>query len=108
MGYVYLIEDSDNETYKIGVTRRNCEKRLRKLQTGNSTKLELKYIFETEYPFRLESILHNIFRDYKVLNEWYALPKNIVDDFLLICQNKMDIIYIMKDKNNPFFVKNLK
>ena len=108
MGYVYLIEDSNNGTYKIGVTRSNNKRRLQKLQTGNSTKLELKYIFETEYPFRLETILHNTFNCYKVLNEWYELPKDIVDNFMVICKDKMDIIYIMKEKNNPFFVKNLK
>ena len=51
MGYVYLIEDSNNQTYKIGVTRKNDKRRLCKLQTGNSTKLILKYMFETEYPF---------------------------------------------------------
>ena len=108
MGYVYLIENPDSETYKIGVSRGDCSKRLSKLQTGNSSKLVLKHVFESEYPFRLESILHNVFNNYKVLNEWYALPKDVVDNFMVICKDKMDIIYIMKEKNNPFFIKNLK
>ena len=70
MGYVYLIEDSTNDVYKIGVTRSNSKRRLQKLQTGNSTPLQIKYLFETEYPFRLESMLHNKYQQYKVLNEW--------------------------------------
>lgn len=106
MGYVYLIEDSTNNVYKIGVTRSNSKRRLQKLQTGNSTPLQIKYLFETEYPFRLESMLHNKYQQYKVLNEWYELPKNIVDHFYEICNDINDIIYLMKD--NHFFSKNLK
>lgn len=106
MGYVYLIEDSNNQTYKIGVTRKNDKRRLCKLQTGNSTKLILKYMFETEYPFRLESMLHNKYKRYKTLNEWYELPIGVVENFLEICKEENDIIYVLKD--NPFFSKKLK
>lgn len=106
MGYVYLIEDSTNNVYKIGVTRSNSKRRLQKLQTGNSTPLQIKYIFETEYPFRLESMLHNKYQQYKVLNEWYELPKDIVNRFNEICCKENDIINLMKD--NYYFSKNLK
>ena len=106
MGYVYLIEDSTNNVYKIGVTRSNSKRRLQKLQTGNSTPLLIKYLFKTECPFRLESMLHNKYKQYKVLNEWYELPKDIVNNFHEICNKENDIIYIMKD--NFFFAKNLK
>lgn len=40
-GYVYLICDPANNTYKIGVTRNLKSKRLKKLQTGNSTELHI-------------------------------------------------------------------
>ena len=106
MGYVYLIEDSNNNVYKIGVTRSNSKRRLQKLQTGNSSKLIIKSIFETEYPFRLETMLHNKYQYYKVLNEWYELPEDIVNNFYEIYRKENDIIYIMKD--NYFFSKNLK
>lgn len=106
MGYVYLIEDSTNNVYKIGVTRSNSKKRLQKLQTGNSVPLQIKYLFETEYPFRLESMLHNKYRQYQVLNEWYELPKDIVNRFNEICCKENDIINLMKD--NYYFSKNLK
>jgi len=65
MGYVYLIEDSNNNCYKIGVTKGEPEKRLKKLQTGNPSKLELKYLYECEYPYRLESMLHSHYKSYK-------------------------------------------
>ena len=45
-GYVYLIADRNNNTYKIGVTKSDPIKRLKKLQTGNSSELELKYQYE--------------------------------------------------------------
>lgn len=106
MGFVYLIEDSNSNTYKIGVSRSHPSKRIKKLQTGNSCKLNLRSLFETEYPFRLESILHNRFKMYQELNEWYNLPEDVVQRFNEICTELNDIIYLMKD--NHFFQKNLK
>ena len=45
MGYVYLIYDKNNNSYKIGVTKGDTNKRLKKLQTGNSCELEIKNLF---------------------------------------------------------------
>lgn len=104
MGFVYLIEDVYNNTYKIGVTKGNPQKRLKKLQTGNSCKLLIKYLYECEYPFRLESMLHNHYKEYQELNEWYGLPN--IDNFLEKCVEFDSIIDSLKD--NPYFVKNLK
>ena len=106
MGYVYLIEDSSNWLYKIGVTKHSPISRLKKLQTGNPNTLKLISQFETPYPFRLESILHNRYKQYQVLNEWYELPLDVVNSFNEICNDINDIIYLMKD--NHFFSKNLK
>lgn len=106
MGYVYLIEDKTNIVYKIGVTRSNNKRRLQRLQTGNSTPLTIKYLYQTDYPFRLETILHAKFKEYCVLNEWFELPKNIVDKFEDICNEINNNIIALKD--NPFFSKNLK
>lgn len=105
-GSVYLIFDRMNEMYKIGMTKGDVEKRLKQLQTGNSTELELVSSFQTEYPYRMETILHNKFKHKKILNEWYYLDKNDVENFSITCQGVDDIIQIMKD--NPFFGKNLR
>lgn len=104
MGFVYLIEDIYNNTYKIGVTKGDPQTRLKKLQTGNTCKLELKYLYECEYPFRLESMLHNHYKEYQELNEWYGLPD--IDKFLDKCVEFDNIINSLKD--NPHFNKNLK
>jgi hypothetical protein len=106
MGYVYLIEDEIQSLYKIGVTKNDPKIRVKKLQTGSPNKLKLIAQFETEYPFRLESMLHNRYDYCRVLNEWYDLPQNVIISFNEICQELNVIIIVMKD--NPFFGKNLK
>jgi hypothetical protein len=104
MGYVYLIEDRNNNCFKIGVTKGDPEKRLKKLQTGNPSKLELKYLYECEYPYRLESMLHTHYKSYNELNEWFSLENP--NDFLNKCVELNNVIYSLK--NNPFFAKDLK
>ena len=106
MGYVYLIQDINNDTYKIGVTKGDPKTRLKKLQTGNSTELILRHVFETKYPFRLETMLHNRYSYLKEMNEWYALPFDDVKNWGDICNEMNNIILVMMD--NPFFNKNLK
>ena len=52
MGIVYLIGDySKNHCYKIGVTRGKLENRLKKLQTGNSGQLFVKYSYSSNRVF---------------------------------------------------------
>lgn len=104
MGYVYLIEDCNNNCYKIGVTKGEPEKRLKKLQTGNPSKLELRYLYECEYPYRLESMLHSHYKSYNELNEWFSLENP--NDFLNKCVELNNVINSLKD--NPFFSKGLK
>ena len=104
-GWVYLVKDKSNVTYKIGVTRTDVEKRIKRLQTGNSTELLLIHKYFCEYPFRTESILHNKFRHRKELNEWFRLEPEEVERFDETCKEVDDFIHEMLD--NPFFAKNL-
>ena len=103
-GYVYLIADCENCTFKIGVTKGSPEKRLKALQTGNSTKLMLKEAYECEFPYRLESMLHNHYKLVNELNEWFYIENP--SEFLHLCKEFDNIIYSLKD--NPHFSKNLK
>ena len=106
MGYVYLICDPSNDRFKIGVTRDLKSNRVKKLQTGNSTELFIRDIYETEWPFRLESMLHNYFKNKRVLNEWFELDVNDVVRFKEICKTLENTIKVLSD--NPFFSKDLK
>ena len=67
----------------------------------------LKLIFKycSNYPYRLETILHRKFSHKKVHNEWYSLSLDEVHNFEKTCQEVDNIIEVMKD--NIFFAKNL-
>ena len=104
-GYVYLICDPANDSYKIGVTRNLSGNRIKKLQTGNPTELHMVSWYECQYPFRLEKMLHNKFRDKHELNEWYKLDLQDVIYFKEICEAQNNIIKALSD--NPFFMKNI-
>lgn len=109
MGFVYLIKDASNHTYKIGVSRAMLDannRRLRSLQTGNSTELQVMFAYNTLYPFRMESMLHKRYEQYQVLNEWYDLPEEDVENFLNTCSDLDVVINSLKD--NPYFNKKLK
>lgn len=106
MGYVYLICDPSNDRFKIGVTRDLKSNRVKKLQTGNSTELFIHTIYETDWPFRLETMLHNHFKNKRVLNEWFELDVNDVVGFKDTCDTLNNNIKILTD--NPFFSKDLK
>ena len=105
MGYVYLIGEIDNKgKYKIGSTRaKDINKRLKQLQTGNSSELYIKESYETEHPFKLEKMLHNHFKSSNLIGEWFELSESDTEAFRGICEEKMAIIESLKD--NPFYFK---
>ena len=105
-GYVYLICDPSNDSFKIGVTRDINNDRLKKLQTGNSTELHIVSVYQCDYPFRLEKMLHKRFINKCILNEWFELSTDEVINFINICKEMDNVIHIMLE--NPFFNKNLK
>ncbi len=105
-GYIYLICDPANNTYKIGVTRNIESNRLKKLQTGNSTELHIVCIYKCDYPFRLETMLHSHYKNKQELNEWFNLEGNDIFKFKDKCKELDNTLHILL--NNPFFAKNIK
>ena len=103
MGYVYLIGEMDNKgRYKIGSTKaKDVNKRLKQLQTGNSSELFIKESYETEHPFKLEKMLHNHFKSSNLIGEWFELSKSDTEAFKRVCEEKEKIISSLKD--NPFY-----
>ena len=103
MGYVYLIGEIDNKgRYKIGSTKaKDVNKRLKQLQTGNSSELFIKEYYETEHPFKLEKMLHNHFKSSNLIGEWFELSESDTEAFRGICEEKEKIIEALKD--NPFY-----
>lgn len=103
MGYVYLIgEDNMEKKYKIGSTKCNdINKRLKQLQTGNSNPIYIKDYFETSSPFKLETMLHNKYKDYNVIGEWFELDDDTINEFKKECEQYQNIIDSLKE--NPYF-----
>lgn len=98
-GIVYLI--CDGEKFKIGVTTKTLEKRLRELQTGNPYELFVSNYYETDTPFKLETMLHNKYFNTNVKNEWFDVTAHDVAHFHEICEHYQEIIESLQD--NIFF-----
>ena len=105
-GYVYLICDPGTDKFKIGVTTGPIENRIKKLQTGNPTELFISAYHKTDYPFRIETMLHNKYKSFNVLNEWFDLPPSEIFGFNKTCNEMETIISTLKE--NPFFTNGLK
>lgn len=107
MAFVYLLGEWKNEgCYKIGVTRGSIDKRIKKLQTGNSSEIFINRWYETKHPFFIEKILHQRYKPKQILNEWYSLTPQEVLAFPDTCTEIESMISSLE--NNPFFPKNPK
>lgn len=73
-GFIYFIYDFSNKQMKIGKTSKHPAYRLKELQTGNSTKLELLHFYETDRMSQEETMLHNQYNQYRTIGEWFELP----------------------------------
>jgi hypothetical protein len=105
-GFVYLLLETDengNEKYKIGVTKRNIEKRIRELQTGNSNKISVINHYESKNYKKVEKWLHGRYLSKKTLaqNEWFNLTSEDVLGFLDECKKAEAAFDLLRD--NPFF-----
>ena len=96
-----MICDAEKDLFKIGVTTGNVEKRLKALQTGNGDGIHLVHAQETDYPFKMEAMLHRKFYPKQKKNEWFTLDSDDVADFPKHCQRCQEIMDALKD--NPFF-----
>ena len=106
MAFVYLLGDSGQDnTYKIGVTRENINKRIKQLQTGNGEEIYLVDYYETEHPFFIERFLHMKFAPKQKLNEWFMMDIKDVDNFKNYCSTFDKSAKSLKNNN---FVKTIK
>lgn len=99
--YVYLLQSLENGYYKIGVSK-NPQKRIDQLQTGNSSKLKIKYVYLTEIPFKLEKSIKNYFSPNKKKGEWYDLSLEDEQKFIDKCNNFEYSLLYLKQNGNVF------
>ena len=106
MGYVYLLLQLDfdgNESYKIGITKNDPNKRVKQLQTGNPNKISLHRKYETKNHLKVEQWLHRKYQTKtEAKNEWRTLTDEQVFSFLDDCKTADDNIQFLLD-NNSFF-----
>ena len=99
-GYVYLL--CDGEKFKIGMTRqKNIEKRISELQTGNPNEIFISSYHKTNYPDKVEKMMHIKYAVSKYRNEWFDLTLEQVINFNKECEKCEHTIKVLKD--NPFF-----
>ncbi|SFV55540.1 hypothetical protein MNB_SV-3-1137 [hydrothermal vent metagenome] len=72
---LYLLEANGN--YKIGITG-NLASRMKDIQTGNPYLVKLVCTIEMEDPQELEQSLHKLFKDKRMMGEWFNLNKKDV------------------------------
>lgn len=98
---IYLIKSLDDGCYKIGVSK-SPDKRLKQLQTGNPSELQLLYVYDSEIAFKIEKVLHNTFNINKEHGEWFNL--SIKDEFYFIdeCKKIENYLKILIKENNKF------
>ena len=100
-GYVYLLGDFAKEgMFKIGVTRGTIERRIKKLQTGNSGEIYIVDYFQTEYPFFIEKWMNIKYGGKNVLNEWFELTVEDIKNFKKDCQKFENLYKVTHEKKN--------
>ena len=98
MGYVYLL--CDGEKFKIGMTKNKIEKRVTELQTGNPNEIWVHSYYETQYPLKIEKMMHGRHASSNVKNEWFDLSVSEVINFKNECKQCEEILKALRD--NPF------
>lgn len=99
-GFVYLL--CDGEKFKIGMTKKkDINDRIKELQTGNPYEIWLHSYYETNYPLKIEKMMHARHTSSNVKNEWFDLTVTEVLNFKNECEECEKILEVLKD--NPFF-----
>ena len=101
MKHVYLIQSLEDGYYKIGVSK-HPKKRVKQLQTGNSSELKLVESFESEYPHLVERALQRRYDYLKKEGEWFDIAISEEVSFLTDCKQIEETIDNLKKSGNVF------
>jgi hypothetical protein len=84
MEFIYLIKSLSDSHYKIGVSK-NPNRRLKQLQTGNSSEIKLICEYQTMNAYKIEKVLHRRYTHFNIDGEWFDLSIKEEADFLNEC-----------------------
>lgn len=105
MKYVYLVKATTNqgeESYKIGVTKNDPQKRIKQLQTGNPSELTLIDTYYSKFGTTIESYLHRTYAMNKIKGEWFSLDKEQIELFQEQCK-KLETNLKMIQEDNTWY-----
>ena len=101
MKYIYLIQSQEDGYYKIGVSK-HPKKRVKQLQTGNSSELKLIGSYQSEHAHKVERALQRRYSFLKKEGEWFDLSIKEDVSFLTDCKQIEESINILKKNGNVF------
>ena len=101
MKYVYLIQSLEDSRYKIGVSK-HPKKRVKQLQTGNSSELKLVESYQSEHAHKIERTLQRRYAHLNKEGEWFDMSISHEVSFLKECKKIEESIYILKKSGNVF------
>ena len=82
------------------MTKNKIEKRIAELQTGNPKGMWVHFYYETQYPLKIEKMMHGRHASSNVKNEWFDLSVSEVINFKNECKQCEEILKALQD--NPF------
>lgn len=94
MDIFYVIRNNSNH-YKLGITNRDANTRLKEFETGNSEELFIVKTFFTKHGRTFESTMHRRFKHKHLKGEWFELDEkdlNTLDDILSETEKNLDIV----------------
>ena len=101
---VYLIsaQINDEKLYKIGYTKREVEKRLKELKTGNPADFKIENQYKSKIGTKIESQLHKRYSYKKISGEWFNLSDEDIRDFTENCEKIEENYKLLK--NNTYMI----
>lgn len=101
MKHIYLIQSLEDGFYKIGVSK-HPKKRVKQLQTGNSSELKLIESYQSEHAHKIEKTLQRRFLYLQKEGEWFDLGISEEITFLTDCKRIEETINTLKANGNVF------
>lgn len=99
MKHIYLIQSLEDSRYKIGVSK-HPKKRLKQLQTGNSSELKLVESYQSEFAYKIEKSLQRRYSYLKKEGEWFEMSISNEVSFLNECiEIEKNIIHLIESGN---------
>lgn len=82
VGKVYLVKSKNH--YKIGVTKKSIDSRIKQLQTGSPYKIYLIKKWELNEIYELERKMHKEFKVNNSIGEWFLFKEDKLDEVISI------------------------